>query len=107
MEAIAKLHRRNYACLLIHMITKQQHNEALRKTRRERAKGVRDRYLEYGVKSTMAYKPERVAISDEDRQVIREKIRKDYRMSRRRSLAVFAGAIVLIGCICFIIFRYH
>jgi len=89
------------------MITKQQHNEALRKARRERAKGVRDRYLEYGVKSVMAYKPERVAISDEDRQAIRDQIRKDYRLSRRRIVAVFAGAILLIGCICFIIFYYH
>ena len=89
------------------MITKQQHNEALRKARRERAKGVRDKYLEYGIKSTLVYKPERIELSDEDRRDIGERIRKDYRRSRRRNMAVFAGAIILIGLIYFMIFHYH
>ncbi len=89
------------------MITKQQHNEALRKARRERAKGVRDKYMEYGVKSTRSYMPERKELSDEDRRAIRDQVRKDYRKSRRRSMAVFAGVILLVGFICFIIFHYH
>jgi hypothetical protein len=107
MGAIDKLQRESHACFDLDMITKQQHNEALRKARRERAKGVRDKYLEYGVKRPMAYNPERKEFSNEDRQAIREQIRRDHRKTMRSSVAVFAGAIALIGLICFIIFRYQ
>jgi len=107
MGAIDKLQRESYAYFALDMITKQQHNEALRKARRERAKGVRDKYLNYGLKRPMAYNPERKKFSDEDRQAIREQIMKDHRKTMRRSMAVFAGAIALIGLICIIIFRHQ
>ena len=85
------------------MITKHQHNENLRKARRERAQYVRDKYMEYGIRSYVDFKPVHKELSDEERQVIRERVRKEYRISRRRSIAVFTGAILLIAFICFLI----
>ena len=89
------------------MITKQQHNEAIRKARRERAQGVRDKYLDYGVRNTRMYKPAYKEFSDEDRRSIREQVRKDYRKYRRRSIAVFAGTIILLALICLLILYYR
>ena len=85
------------------MITRQQHNEAIRKARRERALYVRDKYLEYGIQSYTDFKPKHKKLSDEEREAIRERIRKDYKKSRRRSMVVFVGTILLIAFICFLI----
>jgi hypothetical protein len=87
------------------MITRQQHNENLRKARRERAQYVRDKYLEYGVRSYLDHKPVHKELSEEKRLAIREQIRKDYRISRLRSIALFTGAILLIAFIFFIILQ--
>jgi hypothetical protein len=86
------------------MITRQQHNEAIRKARRERAQYVRDKYLEYGIRSYPDFKPKHKKLSEEERGVIGQQIRKDWKKSRRRSMAVFAGTIFLIAFICFLIF---
>jgi hypothetical protein len=87
------------------MITKHQHNENLRKARRERAQYVRDKYMEYGIRRNLDFKPVHKELSEEERQAIREQVRKDYRIARRRSIAVFTGAILLIAFIFFIILR--
>jgi hypothetical protein len=93
--------------LVLDMISRQKHNEALGKARRERAQYVRDKYLEYGVRSYIEYKPVHKELSEGERQAIRDQVRKDYRKSRRRSIAVFVGAILLIVSICFIILHFY
>lgn len=85
------------------MITRQKHNEAIRKARRERAQYVRDKYLEYGVRGYMDYKPVHKELSEEERKAIREKVKKAYLKSRRRTIVVFVGAVILIGVICLMI----
>lgn len=87
------------------MITKHQHNENLRKARRERAQYVRDKYMEYGIRSYLDYKPVHKKLSEEERQAIREQVRKDYRISRLRSIALFTGAILLLVFIVFVILQ--
>jgi hypothetical protein len=88
------------------MITKHQHNEALRKARRERAQSVRDKFMEYDLRSYRDYNPIHKHLSEGERQAIRKQIRKDYQKSQRRSIAVFIGAILLIVFICFIVLHY-
>lgn len=89
------------------MITRQKHNESRRKAGRERAQHLRDKYMESGVRRYADYTPEHKHLGEEERQAIREKIRKDYLKSSRRSIAVFIGAILLLGFICFIILYYY
>ena len=85
------------------MITKHQHNEALRKARRERALSVRDKFMEYDLRSNKDYKPVYKRLSEEERQAIRKQVRKEYRTSQLRSIAVFIGAILLIVFVCILI----
>lgn len=85
------------------MITRQKHNEAIRKAGRERAQNIRDKYQELGIRRYVDYRPEHKHVSEEERQAIRERIKKDYLKSRYRTVTVFVGAVILIGLICFII----
>ena len=79
------------------MITKQKHNEALRKARRERAQYVRDKYMEYGVRSYVDFKPAHKQLNEEDRLAIRDRIRADLRRSQQRSIITFVAIILLLG----------
>jgi hypothetical protein len=85
------------------MISRQKHNEALRKVRRERAKYVRDKYLEYGVRSNVEFKPVPDSLSEEERLAIRKHVRNDFRKSRRWSILTFIFAVLLLGFVCFLI----
>lgn len=83
------------------MISRQQHNEALRKTRRERAQMIRDKYLECNKCGHMVYNQPHKPLGEEERIAIRQDAKNELRKLRRRSIFIFLLILIPLGYICF------
>jgi len=83
------------------MISRQEHNELIRKAGRERLKYKRDKYINSGTKFYDHYGGVREQISDEEKQHIREELKAKFRKSRRWTLIIFSLATLLIGFLCY------
>ena len=81
---------------VIDMINRQKQNRALLTAHRDRAKFIRDKYLEYGVRHYQDFKPKHRALTDQEKRIIRERIKRDYRVARFNSMVFTAIAIMLL-----------
>ena len=86
----------SFAGHVLDMINRQKQNRELLTAHRDRAKYVRDKYLEYGVRKYDGVKPSHRTLSAQEKQLIRETINREYRIARFKSLVFTAMAIMLI-----------
>lgn len=86
----------SFAGHVIDMINRQKQNRELLSAHRDRVKYVRGKYLEYGVRHYVEFKPKHKALSEAEKRIIRERINRDYRVARFKSMAVTAIVIMLL-----------
>lgn len=85
------------------MISRQEHNELIRKAGRERLKLIREKYYNSGARFYDPYGGTQEHISDKERQHIREALKAKSRRSRRWTLITFSLATLILGIICYLI----
>jgi hypothetical protein len=85
------------------MISRQEHNELIRKAGRERLKNIQDRYRNSGARIYGHYERIRENKSEEEKHFIREGLKSKSRKSRRWTLILFSFSVLLFGFICYII----
>jgi len=85
------------------MISRQKHNEEMRKARRKRAQHIRDKYLEYSIRSYVDTEPVHRELGDEERMAIRDRAKNEFQKSRRLSIIAFLIATLVLASIGYLI----
>jgi hypothetical protein len=83
------------------MISRQEHNELIRKAGRERLRSIRDRYYKSEANFYDPLGSIHRPLSDEEKQNIREGLKARSRISRRWTLIVFSLATLVVGFLCY------
>jgi len=86
----------SFAGHVLDMINRQKQNRELLTAHRDRVKYVREKYSEYGVRHYVEFKPKHRALTEAEKRIIRERIHRDYRVARFKSMAATAIVIMLI-----------
>jgi hypothetical protein len=85
------------------MISRQEHNELIRKAGRERMKHIRDKYYNSGGKFYGDYGGIKEQLTNEEKDHIRKILKVRSRKSRRWTLIIFSLATLLFGFLCYMI----
>ena len=83
------------------MITRQEHNELIRKAGKERFKQIRDTYYNSGSKIYDHFRGKHRQLTDEEKQDIRKEIEARSKKSKLWTLIIFSLAALLVGFICY------
>jgi len=83
------------------MISRQEHNELIRKAGRERMKNIKEKYYHSGTRLYEHYGGIRKDLSEEEKESIRENMKARWRRSRRWTLVIFSFAALLFGFLCY------
>ena len=86
----------SFAGHVLDMINRQKQNRELLSAHRDRVRYVREKYTEYGIRHYKDYKPYHRKLTEDERLIIREKINRDYRVARFKSMVATAIVIMLI-----------
>ena len=85
------------------MISRQEHNELIRKAGKERLKYIRDKYYNSGAKIYNHYDGNHEQLTDEEKQNIRKELKAKSRKSRLWTLIIFSGAALVFGFLSYLI----
>lgn len=89
----------SFAGHVFDMINRQKQNRELLTAHRDRARFIRKKYLEYGVRSYEGIKPNHRQLSDQEKLEIRNRITREYRITifKRVLVTVLVFMLLIYG----------